>query len=283
MEKVRPFLYRIAQLGFRPMPGAHASAMSGAGQLFKRHDSLLANPDARRLDLRASVLNPFQEFKVKVYQQASRIPMLVIADLSLSMSYIGLSNKQQALADFAASAAYSAQQTGDSFTFIGCGRQADTRWLTAGHLGFGAIPAMADALRSRQLTGKAESLTEVSQYVPNKRSLIFVVSDFHLPAERITTLLGRLTGHIVIPVVLWDEAEYAALPNWGIWKVKDLESNATRTLLLRPGYKQKIQVAFKQHRQRLQQLCRAFSAEPLFINGTYNADVVTAYFYGRAV
>lgn len=283
MDKVRPFLYRIAQLGLRPMPGAHASAMTGVGQLFKRHDSLLANPDPRRLDLRASVLNPFQDYKVKVYQQASRIPVLVIADLSRSLSYGGLADKQQTLADFAASAAYSAQQTGDLFSLLGCGQEADTRWMTAGHLGLGAIPALTDFLRHTKLNGKAESLTEIRQYLPPKRSLVFVVSDFHFPAARLQTLFGRLTGHTVVPVVLWDEAEYAKLPDWGIWKAKDLETTVTRTIVLRPGYKRKIVASFQQRKQQLQHLCRAFAAEPLFINGAYNADKVTAYFYGRAV
>lgn len=283
MDKVRPFLYRIAQLGFRPMPGAHDSAMTGAGQLFKRHDSLLANPDPRRLDLRASVLNPFQDFKVKVYQQACRIPVVVIADLSRSLSYRGLADKQQTLADFSASAAYSVQQNGDLFSLLGCGQEADTRWLTASHLGLGAIPALTDFLRNTKLTGKAECLTEIRQYLPTKRALIFVVSDFYLPAARIQTLFGRLSGHTVVPVVLWDECEYAKLPEWGIWKAKDLETNATRTFVLRPSYKRKIVAAFQQRKQHLQHLCRAFAAEPLFINGTYNADRVTAYFYGRAV
>jgi hypothetical protein len=283
MEKVRPFLYRISQLGFRVMPGAHQSAMTGAGQLFKRHDSLLANPDTRRLDLRASVLNPFQDFKVKVYQQTSRIPVLVIADLSRSLSYVGLADKQHTLADFVASAAYSAHQTGDGFSLLGCGKEIDTRWRVAEQFGLGLIPTLQNSLKSIKLTGKAESLNHIRCYLPTKRALVFVVSDFHLPVERINQLFALLAGHSVVPVVLWDDTECAAIPDWGIWKVKDLESQNTRTYLLRPSYKRKIVTAFQQRKQRLQQSCRAFAAEPLFIHGAYNADAVTNYFYGRAL
>jgi uncharacterized protein (DUF58 family) len=283
MEKVRPFLYRIAQLGFRPMPGAHASAMTGAGHLFKRHGSLLANPDPRRLDLRASVVNPYQDYKVKVFQQASRIPMLVIADLSRSLSYVGLASKQQTLADFVASAAYSAHQAGDVFSLLGCGQAVDTRWLAAGRLGFGAIPQLTYSLRNVKLKGNAESLAEIHRYLPHKRALVFVVSDFYLSEARIRALFSGLAGHTVVPVVLWDESEYAALPDWGIWKVKDMESQSTRTILLRPRFKQKIQSMFKQRKQWLQHIFGAYAAEPLFVNGAFNADLVTDYFYGRAV
>lgn len=283
MDKVRPFLYRISQLGFRAMPGAHPSAMTGAGQLFKRHDSLLANPDPRRLDLRASVLNPYQDYKVKVYQQNSRMPVLVIADLSRSLSYQGTADKQNTLADFVASVAYSAQQTGDGFSLLGCGKTIDTRWLVAEQFGLGLIPSLQHSLKTLKLSGKAESLNDIRRYLPAKRALVFVVSDFHLPVESINQLFALLTGHSIVPVVLWDDTECAAIPEWGIWKVKDLESQSTRTFLLRPSYKRKIVAAFQQRKQRLQQLCRAFAAEPLFINGSFNADAVTAYFYGRAL
>ncbi|MBK8815999.1 MAG: MxaS protein [Methylococcaceae bacterium] len=281
-SQVRPFQYRISQLGLRSMPGTHRSEMTGFGQLFKRHDSLLANPDPRRLDLRASVLNPFKEYRVKVYEQASRISVFVIADLSRSMSYSGSFCKQQIVSDFVKSAAYSAHQAGDLFKFIGCGIDLDPQGLRMAQKDYGAISNLVDSLSSRKLMGKAESMMKARSILPNQRALIFIVSDFHFPLSRLQVLLSQLSGYVVVPVVLWDETEYSTLPNWGIWKAKDLESGS-RTFLLRPSYKQRIVAAFRQRKRALQQIFRQFDAEPLFIDGEFQSESVTAYFYGRAV
>lgn len=283
MEEVKPFLYRMAQLGSHVLPGAHVSFMLGAGQLFMRHDTLLANADPRRMDLRASVLNPFQELQFKVYRQPGKLTLVVIADLSRSMAISDPGDKQGALADFIASAANSAYQAGDDFSLISCGDEVETRWLSLNRAGMGAGLMLSESVRSATLRGKAESLNDVRSYLPKKRALVFLVSDFHFPEIRIKQILGNLTGHTVVPVVFWDESRYAGLPDWGVWKARDLETGATRTFLLRPGLKRKIFAAFKRRQQLLQQLCRSHAAEPLFIDGAYNADAVTEYFYGRAV
>lgn len=279
-DRIKPFQYRLAQVGNQHMPGAHLGKMSGLGQLFKRHDSLLANPDPRRLDLRASVLNPFKEYRVKVFQQASQISVYVVADLSASMRYQGTVAKQQTLSDFLLSAAYSAVQAGDRFNYIGCGRQLSP---TATRLNIGVSTALAKQITTAKLQGSADSLLNIRRLLPNKRALVFLVSDFHMPLAKIQTVMAQLPGHTVVPVVLWDDAEYLNLPKWGIWKVQDLENQTTRTLFLRPAYKQKIIIAFQQRQRDLQQLFRSFAAEPLFINGAFRAELVSGYFYGRPV
>ncbi len=282
-DVIRPFQYRISQLGYRPLPGVHTGDMTGSGQLFKRHDSLLANPDPRRLDLRATLLNPFNEYRVKVYQQASRVSVYIIADLSASMSFTGSISKQKVLADFVLSAAYSTMQTGDRFHLLGCADVLDKQLSLLAEQGFGAMPEVSKKLAIAKLKGCADSLMQVRTYLPSKRSLVFLVSDFHFSNERVKELLRRLSGHAIVPVALWDEAEYKQLPEWGIWKVKDLETRSTRTLFLRPAYKQKILKAFQKRKRDLQLVFRSFAAEPVFIDGAYQAEQMSEYFYGRAI
>jgi uncharacterized protein (DUF58 family) len=280
---IEPFQYRVAQLGYRSAVGAHRSQMSGSGQLFKRHDSLLANPDPRRLDLRASVLDPFDGYRVKVFQQHAQLPVFVIADLSLSMTYSGKHSKRQFLADFLLSSALSATQTGDSFSLIGCGSKLDHRWIISATHQYGAAPALAEQLAVAKFNGQAESLTALRPVLPTKRALVFLVSDFHFPLSRLKSLMAQFFVHTVVPIVLWDEAEYAALPEWGIVKLKDLEHKQTRTLFMRPAYKQKIIAAFAQQKRELQQIFRSFSAEPLFMESRYQAQKLTEYFQARPV
>lgn len=276
--RVEPFIYKIPPLGHRPSLGAHRGQMAGSGQLFTRHDSLLARPDPRRLDLRASALDPFGNYRVKVFQQHTQLPVVLIADHSASMKYQGKHSRQQALADFVLSAALSATQIGDSFTFIGCGKKLEQQWLLAANRSVGSATELAQRLAKATFTSQAESLWQLSPVLPSKRSLLFLASDFYMPLEKVSALMAQLTQHIVVPVVFWDESEYQELPDFGIVKLKDLESGKTKTLFLRPKYKRRIIEAYARRKLELQYAFRSFGVEPLFMIDSFKAQRLTAYF-----
>lgn len=276
------FRYRLAGPAGSVFPGAHPGQMVSSGQLFKRHEPLIAAPDPRRIDLRASVLDPFGSYQVRVYQQKSTLDVYLIADLSASMSFSGSLNKQRILIDFLLSAASSAFSYGDSFGFIGCGRQLEQRWLLPGCRQMGRVRALAKNLENHVLAQGCESLPQTARLLPASRSLVFLLSDFHFGTDWLKTLMHGLSRHDVIPLVLWDSAEYADLPPWGLIKYQDMENGATRTLFMRPALRQKIVRTFEQRRRQLQQAFRAFGAEPLFIDGRYKAEHIDHYFQQRA-
>lgn len=278
---IEPFAYKVPPLGCRPALGAHRGKMAGSGQLFVRHESLLARPDPRRLDLRASALDSSGGYRVKVFQQHTQLPVVVIADFSASMMYQGQSSRLKVLTDFLLSAALSAAQTGDCFSFIGCGEQLHKQWLLAASRGFGSAAKLAGRLVAARFKGQAESLWELTPLLPAKRSLIFLVSDFHMPLAKIDRLMPQLSNHVTVPVVLWDQAEYLATPDWGIVKLKDMESGKTKTLLLRPAYKRRIIEAYDQRKNDLQHCFRAQGEEPLFMLGSYQVQRMNAYFQER--
>lgn len=275
------FRYRPARPAAGVFPGAHPGQMVGGGQLFKRHEPLIASPDPRRIDLRASVLDPFGGYRVRVYQQNCALDVYLIADLSASMSFIGRANKQRMLVDFLLSAASSAFSYGDNFGFIGCGRWLEQRWLVQGCRQMGRIRALANQLQNHQFAQGSESLPETARFLPASRALVFLLSDFHFSAERLHSLMHALSRHDVVPLVLWDSAEYLDLPQWGLIKYQDMENGSTRTLFMRPALRRKIVQAYEQRRRQLQQAFRAFGAEPLFIDGHYQAACVDHYFQQR--
>lgn len=278
MRAIASFHYRLAHPGYSVFPGAHPGQMVGSGQLFKRHEPLLASPDPRRIDLRASLLDPFGDYRVRVFQQHSKLTMYVIADLSASMA-----GKLPALADFVLSAAQSALETGDSFGFIGCGPGLDRRWLLpAGHA-MQPIREMAVQMRDFQAQGRADSLSQVSPLLPARRSLLFLPSDWHFPLATLKRILQPLTPHAVVPLVLWDESEYTGLPEWGLVRFKDSENGRAKTLLMRPELKRRIVQAFEQRKSQLQHAFRGFGMEPLFLSGAYRADLMTRYFQQHAL
>ncbi|NOT84449.1 MAG: MxaS protein [Methylococcaceae bacterium] len=276
-----PLNYRLNQQTSAVYPGAHPGQMVGAGQLFKRHAPLLASPDPRRIDLRASVLDPFNGYRVRVYQQQSTVNVTLIADLSASMCYDGTFNKRQTLVQLLLALSASARSLGDSFGFIGCADKLHSDWmLPAGHHA-GSVALLAKKLQTTRFSGKASALAQAARYLPGNRALVFWASDFHLPFAQVRETLSALQGHDVVPVVLWDAREVDDWPDWRFVTLQDMENGATRTLLMRPQLRQKIQAAYAQRQRDLKNCFRGFGVEPLFLTAGFNATTINRYFQQR--
>lgn len=274
-----PLQYRLPWQSTAVYPGAHPGRMVGAGQLFNRHEPLISSPDPRRIDLRASVLDPFGGYRVRVFLQQSTVNVYLIADLSASM---GLGNKsgilQQLLLDLAdAVAGY-----GDKLGFIGCSQNIEPRWrLNAGRQHQAAIQ-LVQQLQKHHFKGLANALSEAAAYLPARRSLVFLFTDCHFPMPQLETLLRTLQTHDVVPLVPSDLQHYLRLPDWGMVTFKDMENRGTRTLLMRPALKQKIIAAHQQRQRELTHCFRAFGMEPMFIEDAYSSRQINQYFRQRA-
>ena len=252
--------------------------MIGAGQLFKRHKPLIASLGPRRIDLCASVLDPFFGYRVRVYQQQSTVKVYLIADMSASMGY---ADKQQTLIQFLLTAANSALGYGDKFGFIGCTERIEHRWLIPACQHLGRVSALIKQLERLTFTGKATGIQNAAAFLPAERSLVFLLSDCHFPLPQLRAVLDSLQGHDVIPLVLWNQVEYAALPNWGLISFQDMESHATRTLFMRPALRQKIIAAYQQRQHDLKHIFRAFGSEPLFITERYSTQTINRHLQQR--
>lgn len=264
-------------------PGSHAGKMVGSGLLFKHHQPLISAPDPRHLDLRASVLDPFAQFQVKAFQQQSRLDVFLLADLSASMRYQGQTNKSQVVVDCLNSVAQSAHATGDRFGFVGCGQTINPQLLISpANLQQGRVTQMSKILQSSSFTGRADSFLQAANYLPSRSALVFLLSDFYMPIEKIQQQMQRLNQHTVVPLVLWDKKESEDLPPWGFVKFSDLELGKTRTLFMRPSLREKIQTAYTQRKQELRHCFRSFGSEPLFLEQGYRAELISHYFLQHA-
>jgi hypothetical protein len=195
------FHYRKAA-PYNVFPGAHASKVVGNGLLFKHHQPLIAAPDPRHIDLRASLLNPFAEYQVKSFQQQSRLDVFLLADLSASMGFHGNYNKLQAVIDCLLSVAKSAHATGDRFGFVGCGQVLNQQLLISpANLQQGRVIDIAQRIKATVFTGKANSLLQAADYLPNSSALVFLLSDFYMPIKIIQQQMQRLNKHTVVPLV----------------------------------------------------------------------------------
>ena len=273
--------YRLQWQSGAVYPGAHPGQMVGGGQLFKRHVPFIASPDPRRIDLRASVLDPFNGFSVRVYQQQSSIKLYLVADLSASMRFCGESSKQQSLVQLLLDMAYSACNYGDSFGFIGCTDRVKPCWYMPAGQSLERVKALAADISQAYFSGNAHGLIHATPYLPGHRALVFLLSDFHFPLSQLRELLSSLQNHDVVPIVLWDSYECDNWPDWGLVSVQDLESGKDRTLFMRPALRKKIRVAYAQRQMALKECFRAFGCEPLFMTAAYNAALINRYFQQR--
>jgi uncharacterized protein (DUF58 family) len=273
------FHYQVSWRSHSAIPGHHYSTQSGGGFEFHGHAPLISHPYPRNLDIHASLNDPFGQFVVKTFRQRSAIPVYVIADLSASMAFRGARNKHETLAWFSACAAYSAFRSGDPFGFIGCGERIidpdfviPLRWYKS----------IAEELWERLTKHiprdrSAGGLLQTAPLIGRKKSLVFLVSDFHFPLAALSQLLEHLEVHDVVPVVLWDSLEQD-LPDRGIVRFSDPETGKSRVLILRPGLGARIRAAFRQRRDSITKLCAQFGREPFFVMDAFDPEELTHYF-----
>jgi uncharacterized protein (DUF58 family) len=277
---VREFHYRIGASAAGHFPGHHRSRSGQGGFEFRGHAHLMDAPDARRLDLHASLRDPFGHWIVRVYSQRLSIPVVLVADLSASMAFTGARRKLDVVADFAESLAWSAWRTGDSFGFIGCDETLRPELLMPQTRARGAGGLIAKRLREWQPSGRsALGLLEAHRHLPRQRALVFLVSDFHLPMAELPALLRRFAPHELVPVVVWDALEFTLPAARGLAPLQDLETGQRRLVWWRPALRERWLA--RQQAQRAE-LLRQFSAarlHPLVIDGAFDADAVTRHFH----
>lgn len=277
---VREFHYRAGTPALGHFPGHHRSTRGDSGFEFRGHASLLDAPDPRRLDLHASLRDPFGDWIVRVYRQRKSIPVTMIADLSASMGFVGARRRLDVTADFAESLAWSAWRTGDSFGFVGCDAAVRADLLRPQSRARGAGTALAAALRALRPDGRdARGLLDAHRHLGRQRSIVFLLSDFHLPLPDVDAVLASLARHELVPVVVWDALEFDLGARQGLAQVVDPESGRLRLLWWRPAMRRRWQARRLERREALLRVFRMHRLRPLLIEGDFDADAVTRHFH----
>jgi uncharacterized protein (DUF58 family) len=266
------------------MPGAHRSSVEGSGLMARSLVPLASARDPRRIDLRASLRDPFCNWWVREFRQRSTVRVIVALDMSASLA--AASSQGPTLADtafaFTRAAARSAAGGGDSFGVLPFGATlieplalAPTRTAAATKA---ALAAIAEA---GWHADSARAIEDVPARLPAGASLVFVVSDFRLPPEQLDSALAQMPSHDVVPVWLLPadgpgDNDEPSLVDW-----RDAESGRLRTLWLRPTLRRRILLAQQEHDAAIQRCFERHQCLPLHIVGRFEADSVSAYFAGR--
>lgn len=272
------FHYRLGWRTHGARPGAHLTRAPGGVADFSGYAPFLDSPDPRRVDVRASLGSMPRRLMVRTYNERGAINVYAVVDLSASMHFAGVAHKQALAAEIAASVAWSATRGGDSFGLVACD--------DAVRLDLFEPPAtrrgMAQEVRRRLLAcsshreARATALPQAAVHLHRARALVFLISDFHFDALMQQRTLESLAMHDVVPVVLWDGAEYRDLPRWGWARVRDMEGGGERVLFLRPALAQEMRRAYQQRLQALADLCRRQGVRPPFVvESRYHAEHLT--------
>ena len=119
MEETFDFQYKLSGSSKSSRPGSHKSSERGSGMEFNRLVSLQQYPDPRRLDLRASIIDPYERWLVREFKQRSAVSVFAIVDLSASVRFHGLQNGKNLITKILTSVMNSVRRYGDRFGLIG--------------------------------------------------------------------------------------------------------------------------------------------------------------------
>jgi uncharacterized protein (DUF58 family) len=280
MTASHEFHYRLPRRVSGWRPGSHPGSSLGGGQEFVSHMSLYDRPDPRRLDLRASVRNLRGDWLVRVNRQRASVAVHVVADVSASMSFGSLKPKLHVAAEFVEALSMSAYRSGDSLGMFAFDRGERLDLYVPALVSRGMGSVMASLLRQcKGVAGGIEGLEQVVQHLAGREGLIFMVSDFHWPLDRLGGLLDLLAHAYVVPIVLWDPVEMQPPVRDSLAFVRDAESGAGRTLWLRPKLRAEWVEAVTRRRAQLDGIFTARGIRPFHVNGEFDSEAMSQYFF----
>ena len=283
MDAPQEFHYRLPGRVSGQRPGSHPGSSTGAGQEFVSHVSLYDRPDPRRLDLRASLRGLKEEWLVRVNRQRAGASVRAIVDVSASMMFGSQRPKLHVVADFIEALGMSAFRVGDAVGMMAFdeAERPDLFMPTRVSRGMGSL--MGAALREVRDVGSADGsvdgLEDAASRLAGQQGLVFLVSDFHWPLERLDIALDLMAHAGVVPVVVWDPAETEPPTQNALASLRDAETGARRTLWLRPRLRQEWRRSVEQRRAEIDSYFAAHAIRPFYVEGAFDADALSRYFF----
>lgn len=278
-ENVQPFFYQVPWRSASVHTGEHLGLQRGPGDEFSKHVSLVDYPDARRLDLRQTLRDPYEQIQVRVFKQEASTPLYAVCDLSSSMQFEGHGRKQDTAQAIMASIACSAHENSDLFGMV-CYDHAVIPQLSMApsHHAHQSFATIAQLQTFQNVRKDGCGITEAAGWLGQQKGLVFWISDFHLPLPLIEQGLNLMSNHQLVPMVLWDPQEYQRLPRFGFGNLEDPETGQQKTIFFRQAIRTQFVEKFEQRKQALDQLFARFDIRPLYVPGQFEAALLSDYF-----
>ena len=270
-EAAGELFYRVHWRGGSAHPGSHASRWHGGDGAFRQLLPFWQRPDAARIDLRRSLADPHGQVMVRLIEQRGAIDVIVLADLSRSMQAGG--GWLAAIAGLLEGVAAAARRIGDRVGFLGFDAALREDYVLPATRQPRRAARLAESLRALDPDGRAAGgLAAAVGRLPQRRALVLLVSDFLMPLDDLEAALAALARHDVQPVVLHQAPGPEALPRYGLLRLRDAESGATRLLLLRPALRARWLRERAERRAALDRLFRRHARPAFHAEGSLDLE-----------
>lgn len=257
--------------------GAHSSSEVGGFGVFRDQAPFLRHPDARRIDIRATLRDPFGETHVRRFEQRRSVDVYALVDLSASMRFCGAANKLELVSRLCASLAYAATRIGDRFGLIGCDRAIRKDVFIPATRARATALRAADGLRVARCAGEsARGLLEAAAFLGASRKIVLLISDFRWPAGLTERIFEAFAHHDTIPVVVADSIEETP-PRWGLMELIDLETGRRRLMVMRPQLQSRWVEREAMRRKAIQRLAARYTRAPYFLRDSFDPVDLTRH------
>ena len=274
-----------ATISYRPreraegiVVGAHRGRSSGGQGIFLDQVTYLRQPDPRRIDLRLTLRDPFENIYVRRFEQRLAIALYAVVDLSRSMRFEGVARKIALVGDLCLSLAHSAHELGDAFGLIGCDSDVREDFFFPATRNRGVEAGIARRFKEFEPERRsAKGLAQAAAYLAGKRKLVFLISDFLMPLGDVEKVLESLSRHDIVPILVSDSAEETELPSFGLLEAQDLESGASKLVFMRPALRRRWRAAAEARRRALDNLFLQYGRPAFELKDSFNADALSRH------
>ncbi len=279
----RQFFYHVNWRSRAYHAGATLTAHHGSGSDFAGFASLLACPDPKRIDIRASVRTVPRQWLVRTYLERAAIRVYAIVDVSSSMFFQGEANLRQQVTEFVSSLAWSVTRQGDAFGMAAAHDALPHTCQVPPSFQPGTAQAVAQRMtqywqQAAPQNHGASAMPAAMAAIGAQRALVFLLSDFYWPEALMQQVLQAGQPHDVMPVVLRDRTATEGLPAFGWARLRDMESGEVRSWMLRQGLHQRIMDYDRQHMQALNaRFLTAGTRPPLWLKPDWRAEEVSRH------
>lgn len=270
--------YRLAWKSGSVRGGVHRGRWQGSGGRFRDLTSILAYPDPRRIDIRATAKDPCEGLFIRRFDQPSAITVYVLLDVSASMGVAGASRKLDIAAQLVATLAASARSAGDAFGLIGFDEHVREDLVSPARHARGSEAELSRIVAVTRAAGRgAAGAVEAAALLGTRRKLVFVISDFLWPPDEIASAFEALAAHDVVAVSLVDSREARDLPDYGLLSLVDSETGARRIVLMRPALRAKWSAAEAERLAALDEAAARWGRAPFRIVDRIDWDRLVEY------
>ena len=279
--KINQFTYSISWRSRNNSYGNNLSSKIGNDFEYSGSKNFNDHPDLTRIDIKNSITDPYENIYVKTYNLNNPINLVVLCDISSSM-FVSKNNDVMIKA-LSKIIAQSAIDQGDRFGMICFNDSIENNYLLEPGNNFQYINKWIDGIIFDTNRNSSNGIKKIDKYLPEEKSLVFLISDFHYSVKKIDRILGQLSNHHVIPIFISSEGEIKKMPNYGFRKFTDSELDLEHEVFLRPSVKNKILSDYEEMKIKIFNTFSKKHLKQIVINGDIDIETIQKYFLGTYI